>query len=260
MNLPNQFADEPDEDVVLWRFFTPTKFEKLLKDSALWFCRSDRFEDQFEGTITANDSISRETRYRQAFAANCTNFENFIATAVAFQEQSVKNARRAYYVSCWHENAVDSSAMWEKYCPQEPGVAVKTTFGHLKNSLQGQQPMPVMFSRVHYIDYATESIPRGNSSFVFLYKHTAYKDEREVRAILNYLETIPYENAISPDPDYPSGLNLTTDLPLLVDALFVRPGTKMSQITALLSQYGPSLPTPNTSAEAKPLRLMPGSD
>ena len=41
----------PEDDSVIWRFLDLAKFISLLKDSALFMTRADKFEDQFEGAV-----------------------------------------------------------------------------------------------------------------------------------------------------------------------------------------------------------------
>ena len=41
----------PKDDSVIWRFLDLAKFIALQKERALYLTRSDKFEDQFEGTV-----------------------------------------------------------------------------------------------------------------------------------------------------------------------------------------------------------------
>ena len=43
----------PDEDAILWRYMTFTKFASLLTKKALFFARADKFGDPFEGSLSA---------------------------------------------------------------------------------------------------------------------------------------------------------------------------------------------------------------
>ena len=49
----------PNPELVIWRYMEIWKFKKLLKKKALFFCRTDRFSDSFEGSIP-----KKEVEYR----------------------------------------------------------------------------------------------------------------------------------------------------------------------------------------------------
>ena len=44
-------VEQPDPGSALWRYLTAAKFEDLLATATLYFCRVDRFDDAFEGSI-----------------------------------------------------------------------------------------------------------------------------------------------------------------------------------------------------------------
>ena len=50
-----------DDNKKIWRYMDFTKFIDILENEALFFTRSDRFEDKFEGTLPiANEVIKRK--------------------------------------------------------------------------------------------------------------------------------------------------------------------------------------------------------
>jgi hypothetical protein len=71
-------------------------------------------------------------------------------------DEDDKSGRRdilTTYVSCWHENSVESEALWRLYClPPSAGVAIRTDSTLLNESL-GDNP-EIKFGRVQYIDFS----------------------------------------------------------------------------------------------------------
>lgn len=49
----------PSDETVIWRFMDLAKFVSLLKDKALFMTRADKFEDQFEGAVCAEEDADR---------------------------------------------------------------------------------------------------------------------------------------------------------------------------------------------------------
>jgi len=50
---------QPNDKDIVWRYMSIDKFESMLKNKSLFFCRTDRFSDQFEWSIT-----KKEAEYR----------------------------------------------------------------------------------------------------------------------------------------------------------------------------------------------------
>ena len=72
--------------------------------------------------------------------------------------------------------------MWKAYAGSE-GVAVRTTFQNLQDSIRSVAELPVTFGQVEYVDYRRNEVPRFGSTPLF-HKRMEYREEGEVRAVL----------------------------------------------------------------------------
>ena len=105
----------------------------------------------------------------------------FPVTGGAYRSRRVAQDRADRLVSCWTESDHESSLMWKAYAGAE-GVAVRTTFQNLQDSIRSVAELPVTFGQVEYVDYRNE-VPRFGSAPLF-HKRTEYREEGEVRAVL----------------------------------------------------------------------------
>jgi hypothetical protein len=67
--------------------------------------------------------------------------------------------------------------MWRLYCPGDDGVAIRTTFAKLRDSVNDPH---TCVSEVKYFDYKTGRFPRRDPAF---HKRSAFKHEQEVRVL-----------------------------------------------------------------------------
>ncbi|WP_108325430.1 MULTISPECIES: DUF2971 domain-containing protein [unclassified Limnohabitans] len=186
--------DQPKDEVVLWRYFTLVKFEKLIKDQSIFFCRADKFDDPLEGR-TPRGTV-REM-YRSS--------PPFVAGAV----QMVRDMFRGKtYVSCWREDQEESQAMWSSYAANATGVAVKTTVGRLKSSITAEESF--VLARVRYLDF--DSHPNVNDIHQqMLIKSLDFQGESEVRLIhLTDVAGGRLDEVMQPKTE--PGINLKTNL------------------------------------------------
>lgn len=49
----------PSDNTVIWLFMNLAKFISLLKDSALYMTRADKFEDSFEGAVCLEEDSEK---------------------------------------------------------------------------------------------------------------------------------------------------------------------------------------------------------
>ena len=89
---------------------------------------------------------------------------------------------RTALVNCWAESDYESSLMWRTYAGAE-GVAIRTSFKELQESLRVIEELPMTFGKVEYVDYDQQDVPRFSWAALF-YKRMEYRAEDEVRAVL----------------------------------------------------------------------------
>ena len=107
------------------------------------------------------------------------------------------------------------------------GVAVRTTFRDLQESIRSVAEPPVTFGQVEYVDYLQQEVSRFGWAPLF-HKRIEYRGEEEVRAVLPGppLTIIdPKEPDIRLDPDVAEqrGRYIPVDLGILVKEIVVSP-------------------------------------
>ncbi len=206
--------EAPPSETVLWRYMDFTKFVSLLDRGALFFARADMLGDPFEGSYSPINVALRPHLYEELLDLGLDDLSGL--------GQMMKGLRRFHLVNCWHENKFESEAMWKLYSSERKGVAIKTTFGSLIASLQGDET--VYIGRVKYVDYQNTFIPERNAFSPYLHKRKSFEHEREVRAIHM---SVPQSNEDSPfqtGPDVTeTGLYLEVDLGELIQEVVIAP-------------------------------------
>ena len=176
----------PNDKDILWRYTNFEVFVNLLDTEALYFTRADKFEDPYEGFIPQ----SIIDAYKQSLKR---------VTPAEFVEAIMKRheASRKYVMcNCWHQNVVESMAMWEKYHMRNSGVAIKTTMEKMKNSLLSEYS--IYIGKIEYIhgntdddqymqNFLQNDIPLAKKLTYFPYfqKRKEYEHEQEVRLIVD---------------------------------------------------------------------------
>src|SRR3989344_7084479 len=116
----------PDDiNAKLWRYLELSKLEILLKSKTLYFCRSDLFEDQHEGTYTKN-----ALEYRKYFYAEAS--DNWLNNTMPHINL---NWKKCTFISCWHVNNNEDVNMWRAYSKEGKLIVIESTILKLKNSI-----------------------------------------------------------------------------------------------------------------------------
>ena len=198
----------PSDESVLWRYLDLRKLIAMLDKRALFFVRADRLGDPFEGSFTKMNQALRPALYRGEIP------EEKLGELSIYRME----LRRFTLISCWHESASESEAMWRLYSREQDGVAIKTTLASLKGSLMCTDD--VYIGRVAYADYNTEFIREDNLFAPYLYKRESFRHEREVRALI--AKWPPGDKPIVFQGDICGvGMNLDVDLDQLVQEVVV---------------------------------------
>ena len=114
--------------------------------------------------------------------------------------------------------------MWERYVPDDLGIAVVSTVERLRGSLgeyrlesnYGEEP--IFVGAVHYVDYAVKDLCDEGERARFLHKRIEYQDEAEIRAVLSL--RVPSEfNVRVPE----NGTFVDVDVSTLISEVRVQP-------------------------------------
>ena len=157
----------PEATATLWRYMSFAKFCSLLERKELFFSLVGDMEDSYEGFIYP--PIPRD-------------HGDPLQPAERFGHEVLRKLTRTALISCWTESGHESSLMWKAYAGPE-GVAIRTTFQHLQESIRSVAELPVTFGQVEYVDYRRKEVPRFGWAPLF-HKRMEYGGEGEVRAVL----------------------------------------------------------------------------
>ena len=214
MYLEDPKFDPPAPEATLWRYMDFTKFVSLLDTQSLHLARADTLSDPFEGSFPKWNVALRPHRYPEEF------LEQMSSTS--------QTARQMVFINCWHESANESAAMWKLYAREHDGIAVKTSYQSLRDSLKGTQPIHI--GCVTYIDYSKNLIDEGNLFDPYLYKRQEFEHEHEVRAMACQLGSDP-----------PTGIYHDVDLSTLIEGIIIAPYAEdwfAALVRSVASRYG----------------------
>jgi hypothetical protein len=199
MYLNNQNIKLPeDPDTIVWKYLDLSKFLDLLMSEKLFMSRSDKFEDQYEGTFS--EPTFEEIR---KLSIDNPDFLKFY-----------KIHREKVAISSWHINEYESFAMWQIFTQNTEGLAIQSTIGRLQNALNPENIYKQYIGEVNYIDYKKEYIPFDDMFFPFLFKRKSFQYEREVRILSDVSD-----NNISLN----DGLKINVNINQLIEKIYIHP-------------------------------------
>jgi hypothetical protein len=203
-------------NTIVWKYLDLSKFLDLLLSKKLFMSRSDKFEDQYEGTFS-------EPTYEEIkkLAVDNPEFLNYY-----------KTHREKVVVSSWHINEYESFAMWQIFTQNSEGLAIQSTIGRLQESLLLEQNFNQYIGEVNYIDYKKEYIPFDDMFFPFLFKRKSFQYEGEVRIISDISENNIKIN---------EGLKIDIDINKLIEKIYIHPKSEnwyKNLVIQLVKQLG----------------------
>jgi hypothetical protein len=131
-------------EVPIWRYMDLARYVSFL-ERGMFFARSDRFTDPWEGTWGGRDLLRFREDHGHLSLDQLEQSWDTIRT-------DRKTARARIGVSCWHESPHEFAALWELYLPRGLGVAVKSTTTRLLDRIQGSK-RSVEAVQLTYEDY-----------------------------------------------------------------------------------------------------------
>jgi hypothetical protein len=215
LSSPNIKLPE-DPDTIVWKYLDLSKFLDLLLSQKLFMSRSDKFEDQYEGTFS--EPTFEEIK---KLAANNPEFLNYY-----------KTHREKVAISSWHINEYESFAMWQIFTQNSEGLAIQSTIGRLQKALEPEKNLKQYIGQVNYIDYKKEYIPFDDLFFPFLFKRKSFQYEREVRIISDTSDTKININ---------DGIKINVNISQLIDKIYIHPKSEnwyKNLVIELVSKLG----------------------
>lgn len=192
INLPD------DSKTIVWKYLDLSKFLDLLLSQKLFMSRSDKFEDQYEGTFS--EPTFEEIK---KIAENNPEFLDYY-----------KSHREKIVISSWHINEYESFAMWQIFTKNNEGLAIQSTVERLQAALIPEQKTDQYIGKVNYIDYKKEHIPFQDNFFPFLFKRKSFQYEREIRIITDVTEQQVEIN---------HGYKIDVDIHQLIEKIYIHP-------------------------------------
>jgi len=259
-----------DKDIKIWRFMDFTKYVSLLESKRLFFSRADRLGDPFEGSISKRsmaarkyiaEKFGREVQGVNSALVELAGFEGKLWDSVEADTYHLRWNAEWMFISCWHMNPVESSAMWQLYAPSGHGVALQTTYRKLRESL----PNDVYIGKVQYICYEKDLVDLKNAFSPFICKRESFSHEAELRAI--HHDSPKYtkrdENtgeevraAAHHVRNSEGGKSFAVDLDHLVENLYVSPVAESwyaELVTSVTQRYSCTFPVNQSSLDATPI-------
>lgn len=177
MNTNNSqpcFLQPTNMNLPVWRYLDLSKFVHLLSRNVLTLSRLDKFIDPFEGSLPAPTLEKLQQIY------------NTYDVSQERRDKSTDIRRRTRtrtYANCWNLGDAESDALWRLYCGNSQGVAIRTTYTALQNSLRSYPD--VYIGLIRYINYDKDFFV-GDDFGIFdlvMHKQVAFAHEREVRVV-----------------------------------------------------------------------------
>lgn len=213
------------------------RFEDLMCTGELYFCRSDRFEDEDEGLPTEDYA-----RYVCDSMGPGHDLDDTIGNLVQDKE--------AYFISCWYLFDHETAKMWKQY--GQDGVAICSRYGLLKMALDAM-PDRVMLGLVRY---SFEHVDWNILRFITT-KRPGFAEEREVRAFIWKPEWAGQDRHIDvnnkchrepltePPPYVLPGLRRAVDVQSLVERIVMSPDAnpgRFEKVKQLVRDLGYEIP------------------
>ena len=205
-----------DPNTIIWKYLDLSKFLDLLTSEKLFMSRSDKFEDQYEGTFS-------EPTFEEIKKLSIDNpdFLNYY-----------KTHREKVAISSWHINEYESFAMWQIFTQNSEGLAIQSTIGRLQESLVLETNFKQYIGEVNYIDYKKEHIPFDDMFFPFLFKRKSFQYEGEVRLITDIGDSNIKIN---------EGLKIKVEINRLMGKIYIHPKSEnwyKNLVIQLVKQLG----------------------
>ena len=205
-----------DPNTIIWKYLDLSKFLDLLMSEKLFMSRSDKFEDQYEGTFS--EPTFEEIK---KLSIDDPDFLNYY-----------KTHREKVAISSWHINEYESFAMWQIFTQNSEGLAIQSTIGRLQESLVLETNFKQYIGEVNYIDYKKEHIPFDDMFFPFLFKRKSFQYEGEVRLITDIGDSNIKIN---------EGLKLNVEINRLIGKIYIHPKSEnwyKNLVIQLVKQLG----------------------
>lgn len=215
--------------MIIWRYIKDEEITikgikidvilNMLETKCLHFTRSDKFEDEWEGTPSRKDYAMYDL---------------------------LNKCRIRTTINCWQKNDFESYLMWKTYIGKENGIAIQSSIGRLKNVFENSIGNDEYIGKLKYCkfrDFPTET----NRFQPVLRKRIQYEDEAEVRVISTKQNDGVFD-------EY--GINIPVSFDKLIEKVYISPNSDElfhDKIKYLFNKYYPNIEVlPSELAKKRP--------
>jgi hypothetical protein len=162
-------VDHVSDHTVLWRYMNMCKFCDLITSKTFFLPRADQFiGDALEGHLPGGSIKSIYGELPEPIAETFIQVNNSIISDYMF-------------VSCWRMDNSSKQELWEKYHCKEDGIAIKTTAGKLKDSIEDTRRFCI--GKVVYDSHSSRKNEDGNVFRTIYLKDDCFMWESEARLV-----------------------------------------------------------------------------
>lgn len=191
------FQEEPEPNATIWRYMDIYKYLAFVMEQKLTFVSLSRMQDKWEGAPNKSNLDSYLEAFRtgertgipMAWLTNQDGSTCKNETEVREKYEFDRHRRRElFHANCWHRSEYESEAMWKLYGLESKGIAVRTTWGALLESLKLRSNAHywVWGGNIVYGDPRELEVPLWEMSLdPVAYKRPAFAHEREVRLLIS---------------------------------------------------------------------------
>lgn len=207
----------PDDDVVLWRYMSLSKFLSLLQMESLYFAAVSSFEDRYEGQFTEDDLERAGPMTLSDVEIDGVRLYQGIRPVMEVASQ----LRGRAVLNCWTIHEHEQDLLWTRY---DAKVAVKTTWASLRAALLSS-PREVIGSKVTYSATGKFDafVREWWADSVLFTKRAQFQSECEFRlAMIDWQRRTPWD-----------GVSVPIDLKTLIAEVRLCPATPPWEATAI---------------------------
>ncbi|HEY8889008.1 MAG TPA: hypothetical protein VIM70_01950 [Clostridium sp.] len=272
MEDDNLFTDT----TVIWRYMNLESFINLISYKTLSFYRYDKLKslDPYEG---ANSKFELEQRdFAEAIndeiaeksgdsSLKSTQFSRYS------HNKMLEIRKKQYFINCWHINDCESVAMWDSFTNSKTGIAIKTTVGKLKRTINNRPTNSNYDFKYGKVNYVELNSYKGDIN-PLLRKTKYFIHEQELRVYFKYIKEwvqetnkIIIDENIVPDTimniNNPDRINVDVTISELVDELIISPKSEewlIDLITKLLEDYHISINPKQSDIRVQNIKIKSG--
>ena len=222
-----------EESIKIWRYMDITQLISLLDKKALFFARSDKSPDYFEGLHTKASIKSLDSSLEKVNEKDPAKY--LVSQITGIMKSIPEKSKPYFYINCWHGSEYESMAMWSIYAKDNKGISIQSNLKKLKECLSKSHcyynkeyvNAPSIYTeKIKYVNTETfcEDFSSKNwNRNCFFKKLESYDYEREIRALIDLtsesenINEFNYLNVIEND-----GIYIYVDLDF-IEKIFVCP-------------------------------------